>query len=71
MPLTERQAEVVERVAHGKPDKVIARELRISIDTVRAHIQQAASRVPGNTAPRHRLTLWFFSISSDDAEKKH
>jgi DNA-binding NarL/FixJ family response regulator len=60
--LSTRQAQVVERVARGLPDKQIAAELRISIDTVRFHIQSAAARVPGNAPPRHRLTLFFFSV---------
>ena len=63
--LTKRQAEVVERVARGLPDKRIAHELCISIDTVRHHIQAAAARIPGETSPRHRLTLFFLTI--DDA----
>jgi DNA-binding NarL/FixJ family response regulator len=65
--LSTRQAQVVERVAKGQPDKVIAAELNISIDTVRFHIQSAAARIPGDSSPRHRLTLFFFSI---DDEKK-
>ena len=64
--LTERQAQVVERVARGLPDKRIAAELQISIDTVRLHIQAAASRIPGDGSPRHRLTLFFFSITDEE-----
>lgn len=64
-PLTERQTQVVERVARGKPDKQIARELGISIATVRAHIQAAAYRIPGEERPRHRLTLFFFNVAPD------
>jgi DNA-binding NarL/FixJ family response regulator len=70
MELSRRQTEVVECVARGMPDKRIAAKLHISIDTVRAHIQQAASRIPGESHPRHRLTLWFFSISLDESAEK-
>lgn len=66
--LSHRQAQVVERVARGLPDKRIAAELGISIDTVRFHIQAAAARIPGDSTPRHRLTLFFFTIE-DDAER--
>jgi DNA-binding NarL/FixJ family response regulator len=60
--LSERQAQVVERVAKGLPDKQIAADLGISIDTVRHHIQAAATRVPGNGPPRLRLALFFFNV---------
>ena len=63
--LTKRQAQVVERVAHWLPDKRIAVELRISIDTVRFHIQAAAARIPGEGHPRHRLTLFFLNVAED------
>jgi DNA-binding NarL/FixJ family response regulator len=66
-PLTTRQAQIVERVAKGFPDKRIAAELGISIDTVRYHIQEAATRIGGNVRPRHALTLFFFGVSDEDA----
>lgn len=61
--LSTRQAQVAEYVARGLPDKVIAHELRIDIETVRVHIQAAAAKLPGSTPRRHRLTLWFFGVS--------
>lgn len=60
--LSTRQAQIVERVARGLPDKRIAHELGISIATVRAHIQAVAYRIPGDQSPRHRLTLFFFGV---------
>lgn len=63
--LSTRQAQVVERVAKGLPDKRIAAELGISIDTVRQHIQAAAARIPGEGPPRHRFTLFFFGLDTD------
>lgn len=65
--LSQRQAQVVERVARGLPDKRIAAELGISIRTVQAHVQAAANKIDGESQPRHRLTLWFFNITDEDA----
>lgn len=65
-PLSVRQAEVVERVARGLPDKRIAADLSISIFTVRRHVQDAAERLPGRGTPRHKLTLWFFNIVDEE-----
>lgn len=67
--LSKRQAEIAERVALGMPDKVIAHEMDLAIDTVRMHVQRAAARLPGNARPRHKLTLWYFSLSLTDEEK--
>jgi DNA-binding NarL/FixJ family response regulator len=59
--LTERQAQVAERVAQGLTNKEVARELGLSEETVKQHIREAAERLPGTTYPRHRLTLWFLA----------
>jgi DNA-binding NarL/FixJ family response regulator len=61
-----RQAQVVERVARGLPDKRIAQELGLSIKTVQVHIQEAAAKIPGNTTPRHRITLFFFGLTTEE-----
>jgi len=55
LPLTERQYQIAECVARGMPDKQIAQETGLAIDTVRHHIQAAAARIPGDTAPRYKL----------------
>lgn len=60
--LSKRQTEVTECVARGMPDKCIAIYLHISIRTVQRHVQEAASRVPGESSPRHRLTLFFLQL---------
>lgn len=65
LPLTERQAEVAERVAHGLSNKEVARELGLSVETVRVHVREAAGRLPGPAWPRHRLTLWFLNGAED------
>lgn len=64
-PLTARQAEVAARVAEGLSNKEVARELGLSVETVRSHIREAAERLPGHAWPRHRLTLWFFGVAED------
>jgi FixJ family two-component response regulator len=64
--LTKRQAQVVERVAHGESDKRIAVELHISMHTVQFHIRQAAARIPGDAPPRRRLTLFFLNIQDEN-----
>jgi len=60
--LTTRQAEVVERVAKGMPDKRIAAELGISTRTVEKHVEKAAERIPGTHPVRIRLALFFFGF---------
>lgn len=65
MKLTQRQAEVAERVAHGLSNKEVARELGLSVETVRSHIREAADRLPGPAWPRHRLTVWFFGVADE------
>lgn len=66
MELTRRQTEIAGLVARGLADKVIAARTDLAIDTVRVHIQAAAARIPGNGTPRHKLTLWFFNIETDE-----
>ena len=66
-PLTPREAEIAGLVAKGLPTKIIAARLEISPDTVKAHIRHAAERLGGDTSPRHRLTVWFYSLDSDAA----
>lgn len=63
--LTQRQAQVAERVARGLSNKQVAQDLGVSVETVRQHIREAAERLPGPAWPRHRLTLWFFQVGAD------
>jgi len=64
--LTPRQTEIASLVARGLSDKVIAARTDLAIETVRVHIQNAAARLPGNSSPRHKLTIWFFNIIDED-----
>lgn len=66
MGFTPRQAEIGGYIARGMPDKAIAQKTGLSIATVRAHVQAAAAKVPGESSPRHRLTLFFLQL--EDAE---
>ena len=36
--LTERQAQVLARMAEGKPNKIICRELNLAVGTVKIHV---------------------------------
>lgn len=66
--LSTRQAQVAEYVARGMPDKVIAAETGLSVATIRAHIENAAAKLPGITTRRHKLTLWVFEIHPTSEE---
>ncbi len=65
-PLSRRQAEVAERIAKGMSDKAIAHDMGLSINTIRNHVREAASRIPGPSYPRHRLTLFYFGLEAED-----
>ena len=60
--MTPREMEVATRVAKGMSTKSIACDLGVSEETVKTHIRQAAERLGGDTPPRHRLTVWFYSL---------
>lgn len=66
-PLTPREKEIAGLVAKGLPTKRIASQLGVSPETVNTHIRNAAERLGGETSPRHRLTVWFYSLDSDAA----
>lgn len=59
--------EIASLVARGLPDKVIATRIDLSVHTVHRHIQEAAARIPGDSSPRHRLTLFFLQLEADSA----
>jgi DNA-binding NarL/FixJ family response regulator len=63
--LSVRQAEIAALVARGLPVKVIAHQTGLSIETVKVHVRAAAAKIPGDSTPRHKLTLWFFNLSAD------
>lgn len=65
--LTERQLEVARLVAEGKSNKRIARELGVSVETVKAHVRDAAARMPGDGPPRYRVLVFALSLESDSA----
>lgn len=67
MELTPRQTEIAALVARGLSDKVIAARTDLAIETVRVHIQNAATRLSHYSgSPRHKLTLWFFNIEEEE-----
>lgn len=65
-PLSERQAQIAERVRRGLSDKAIAHDLGISIHTVQTHLERIAAKYPGDTPRRHRaMMLFFLNVDSD------
>lgn len=63
--LTNRQRQVAELVARGLSDKQIARSTGISVDTVKWHLREAASRIPVDGPRRHRCYVWFFNLRDE------
>lgn len=60
--LTPRQKQIAGLVARGMTNKAIARMTGLSVRTVEDHVSDAASRIPGDSRPRHKLMVWFFSV---------
>ena len=54
--LSAREMEVLELVARGLPNKLIARELQISEKTVKAHLTQVFQRI--GVTDRTQAALW-------------
>ena len=55
-PLTGRESEILQRVAHGAPYKEIAQEMGIRQATVRAHVSSILSKL--NLSNRSQLVLY-------------
>jgi DNA-binding NarL/FixJ family response regulator len=49
--------------------KKIARELNISTHTLKAHVQNAASKIEGPGSPRHRLLMWALTEGKESARR--
>ena len=62
--LTPRQQEIGALVARGMTTREIARQTGLAIPTVKDHIKRGAAQLPGDTSPRHRLMVWFFSTKT-------
>ena len=60
--LTTRQKQIAELVGRGLSTKAIAQETGLAVPTVNDHVKRAAAKLPGETPPRYKLTLWFFSL---------
>lgn len=58
--LTARQYEVAQRIADGWPRKRIERDLGISTNTIRFHIDRIVEQLPNSDLPPARyIGLWF------------
>lgn len=55
--LSDRELEVLRLVAHGRPNKLIARELEISEKTVKAHLTNVFQRI--GVTDRTQAALWY------------
>lgn len=64
-PLSARQLEVVRLLAEGKRHDAIALRMRCTVATVRWHIQEAATRVPGAGPASARLIYWYRGASRE------
>ncbi len=69
MKLSTRETQVAMLVRHGLPNKVIAHELGLDIETVRVYIKRAAAKIPGMANPRHKLTLFILNVVDDVTRK--
>lgn len=63
--LTRRQFEIAGLAARGLSNKAIAKEVGLSVPTVRDHISDAAAKLPGDVPARRRLMVWFLSLEDD------
>lgn len=61
-PLTPREAEVARLVARGWSNKAIAKHLEMSVETVKAHIRNAAARLPGRGTAKIKLLLFVIEL---------
>jgi len=69
MPITERQAQILELAARGHSDKEIARELGLSVHTIRTHLQRlyATENFPNRAAA---VGAWVALQAGDKAPSK-
>jgi two-component system nitrate/nitrite response regulator NarL len=56
IPLSSREAEILERLVMGAPNKVIARELNIAEATIKAHIKALMRKL--NVSNRTQAAVW-------------
>ena len=66
--LSRRQAQIVERLLCGRSDKQIARELEVSVPTVRTHLGRLFMRF--DVADRCELILRMFAYWRDQCRRR-
>jgi len=67
LELSPRQADIAEHLLRGESDKQIARELKISVPTVRTHLGRLFQKFGIND--RVELILYIFACLRQDATK--
>jgi len=68
--LTEREREVLEHVARGKSNKVIAQALEISHNTVKLHVRHIMAKLDLNSRVEAAVFAFESSAAADDAGRK-
>lgn len=62
MRLTDRQRQVLQLIAQGKPNKVIARELQIAEPTVKAHVTEVLRALKASSRAQAMVTARRFGL---------
>lgn len=60
VPLSPRQRQVAEMVAHGHTNKAIAKALGLRYRTVRQIVERVGAVIPGQPSARHKIIRWWW-----------
>lgn len=58
-PLTKTQLRVAELLSLGDSVERVAKKLNVGTTTVKFHVREAASRIPGDLPPRFKIIAWY------------
>ena len=57
-PLTKTQFKVAELLSSGLSVEAVAQRLKVGTTTVKFHVREAASRIPGDLPARFKIIAW-------------